>query len=126
MTSPVDELVERPRYASDSRPGGICEEAAALLLSQQERIRELSAFFTKHALGPKDAPSCLVCGSAAIPWPPAIQHLELPGIIVCHSCAAARQANEALRKAIEEMVEFATHTSAVTEIGRAALSGSTK
>lgn len=52
-------------------------------------------FFSQHALGPLARPSCLVCGQVPKQWPPAIQHLELPGIIVCFQCRdAARFAPE--------------------------------
>lgn len=49
----------------------------------------MQAFFDKYALGPKSKPSCLVCGRADYDKP-AIQHLELPGIVVCEACKTAR------------------------------------
>jgi hypothetical protein len=51
----------------------------------------LLAFFDKYALGPKSKPSCLVCGRDDYDAPPAIQHLELPGIVVCLKCRDAAQ-----------------------------------
>lgn len=51
----------------------------------------LAAFFGKYALGPKERPSCLVCGHTPEQWPPAIQHAELPGIVVCFPCRDAAQ-----------------------------------
>lgn len=44
-------------------------------------------FYSKHAVGSKLPPSCLVCGHAQPDreeW--AIQHMELPNIIVCRAC----------------------------------------
>jgi hypothetical protein len=55
----------------------------------------LSAFFEKYALGPKERPSCFVCGRTVEQWPPAIQHAELPGIVACFPCRdAARLSRE--------------------------------
>lgn len=44
-------------------------------------------FWHKHALGPLMAPSCLCCGK--LPEEVAIQHLELPGIVICKACRDA-------------------------------------
>jgi hypothetical protein len=41
-------------------------------------------FFERHAMGPKRAPSCLCCGE--VPEQIAVQHMELPGIVVCAKC----------------------------------------
>jgi len=51
----------------------------------------LQQFHTKYALGPKLPPSCLVCGQQTNPVtrPVAIQHAELPGIVVCTKCRDA-------------------------------------
>jgi hypothetical protein len=52
------------------------------------------AFFEKHALGPKALPSCLVCGRVTVGDDVAIQHMELPAIVVCAPCRnAALRAN---------------------------------
>lgn len=48
------------------------------------------AFFDKHAFGPLAAPSCFVCGDLC--GPPAVQHLELPGVVCCARCKAASEA----------------------------------
>jgi hypothetical protein len=67
------------------------ETAAARMVHDYPALLE---FFTKHALGPKPAPSCLVCGQT-INGEPAIKHLELPGVVVCFPCRdAARAARE--------------------------------
>lgn len=55
----------------------------------------LAAFFGKYALGSLEKPSCFVCGRADYEWPPAIQHAELPSIVVCFQCRdAARLSRE--------------------------------
>lgn len=48
-------------------------------------------FWRKYALPPLARPSCIVCGWLPEQWPPAIQHAELPGIVVCHRCRDAAQ-----------------------------------
>lgn len=66
----------------------------------QECSREFATykgFFAKHALGPKAPPSCFVCGRE-VRGTPAIQHMELPGVVACHSC---RDAPRDLREAVE-------------------------
>lgn len=45
-------------------------------------------FWEKHALGPKLAPSCFVCGET-VSFAPAVQHAELPGIVCCSRCKVA-------------------------------------
>lgn len=61
------------------------------LLAELDAVRgekhELAKFFDKYALGPKSAPSCLVCGN--ITTKPGIEHMELPGIVVCSACVSA-------------------------------------
>jgi hypothetical protein len=42
------------------------------------------AFWSKHALGPLAAPSCLCCGK--LPNEVAIRHMELPGVVICTVC----------------------------------------
>jgi hypothetical protein len=64
------------------------DETTALLPADQK----LKEFFSKHALGPLARPSCIVCGDVPKDWPPAIQHMELPGIVVCFPCRDAAQA----------------------------------
>lgn len=76
----------------DCRRAGICQWEEEDRAQKEDHNETLARFFAKYALGPKMPPSCLVCGRVS-PWPPAIQHAELPGIVVCHSCrdAAARE-----------------------------------
>src|SRR5258708_6443649 len=50
----------------------------------------LPAFFGQPALRQLTKPSCLVCGRNDFAWPPAIQHAELLGVVVCHPCRDAR------------------------------------
>lgn len=53
-------------------------------LSQAFANDKAHTFFNRYAFGPLAAPSCLVCGQ--LPKKVAIQHLELPGIVVCEQC----------------------------------------
>jgi hypothetical protein len=63
-----------------------------------ERMRHdypiLQQFHTKHALGALSAPSCLCCGHQTHPItrPIAVQHMELPAIVLCRPCKAAAAA----------------------------------
>lgn len=59
-----------------------------------ERMRHdypiLQQFHSKHALGALYAPSCLCCGQQTGPARPiAVQHMELPAIVVCKPCKDA-------------------------------------
>jgi len=49
----------------------------------------LQQFHTKHALGPLAAPSCLCCGKSTQGVEIGVQHLELPGIVICKPCKDA-------------------------------------
>lgn len=46
-------------------------------------------FWRRHAMPPLATPSCLVCGRVPGDWPPAIQHMALPSVIVCTPCVEA-------------------------------------
>lgn len=62
--------------------------------------QRLLEFFSKHALGRKLPPSCLVCGQVCAE--PAISHMELTDIVVCFQCRdAAAVARSAARATIE-------------------------
>jgi hypothetical protein len=76
------------RWAADALNKAPPDETTALLPADQK----LKEFFSKHALGPLARPSCIVCGHVPKDWPPAIQHMELPGIVVCFPCRDAAQA----------------------------------
>ena len=67
----------------------------------RQTLRTREEFFDRYALGPKVKPSCFVCGRDDYEWPPAIQHMELPGIVCCHKCrdAALAQPQEEPRLA---------------------------
>lgn len=55
----------------------------------------LQRFYGKHALGGLAAPSCLCCGQQTHPItrPIAVQHMELPAIVVCKQCKDASGVN---------------------------------
>lgn len=65
------------------------------LVRMEHDFPRLSEFHHKHALGPMLPPSCLVCGQMTGPaeleaeFSVAIQHAELPGIVVCKRCRDA-------------------------------------
>lgn len=64
--------------------------------------RELSAmrpFYEKHALGPKAAPSCLMCGQSTQGKEIGIHHMELPEVVICADCAALRRERESAQPA---------------------------
>lgn len=69
--------------------------AAPAPSSADERMRHdypiLQQFHSKHALGALSAPSCLCCGQQTHPItrPIAVQHMELPAIVVCKQCKDA-------------------------------------
>ena len=46
-------------------------------------------FWQRYAMPPKARPSCLVCGRVPEDWPPAIEHMALPSVIVCAPCVTA-------------------------------------
>lgn len=96
-------LATQPKAAPVAEaPTDLTERQKAVMLHD---FPKLSEFFHKHALGPMLAPSCLVCG--CLPLAVAIQHGELPGIVVCASCRdkvaapATEQAKETLTQAVE-------------------------
>jgi hypothetical protein len=73
----------------------------------------LADFYDKHALGPKLPPSCLCCGHSMAGRETAIQHAELPGIVICRQCRDATLAPLAAGRvgvAVDDaMVERACH-----------------
>lgn len=67
-----------------------CDELTLELSTARAQLITYSEFFDKHALGPKAAPSCMCCGQSMQGREPAIQHMELPGIVICLECRDAR------------------------------------
>jgi hypothetical protein len=71
------------------------DECSGALRKAEERMRHdypiLQQFHSKHALGALAAPSCLCCGHQTHPItrPIAVQHMELPAIVVCKQCKDA-------------------------------------
>ena len=49
----------------------------------------LQQFHTKHAMGSLAAPSCLCCGRSTQGVEIGVQHMELPGIVICKPCKDA-------------------------------------
>jgi hypothetical protein len=73
-----------PDYSDMSREA---LERHATRMAQALHDDKARTFYDKHALGPMMAPSCLVCGQ--LPDKVAIQHMELPGVVVCEKCRTA-------------------------------------
>lgn len=77
-------------------------DAAAAIEVLEERVFQMDAlrarvaeaetyrkFWQRYAMPPKARPSCLVCGRVPEDWPPAIEHMALPSVIVCAPCVTA-------------------------------------
>ena len=72
---------DAPHYADMTREQ---LERHAMRMAQALHDDKPRAFWLRYALGPMRAPSCLCCGK--LPEKVAIQHLELPGIVICERC----------------------------------------
>lgn len=85
------------RVASEYRNGHAAGQEAAMesVAALRARVAEAETyrkFWQRYAMPPKARPSCLVCGRAPEDWPPAIQHMALPSVIVCTPCVTAARA----------------------------------
>ena len=94
MTAPLsrDELVKEIGNACELliKAGGSHGTVYPLLRQAAAMLREDATyhqFFSKPALGGLALPSCLVCGQQKLA---AITHQELPEIVVCVDCHAAK------------------------------------
>lgn len=80
-----------------------------------ERMRHdypiLQQFHSKHALGALSAPSCLCCGRQTHPItrPIAVQHMELPAIVICKQCKDAAEQPVALAHCTQEQIDALSH-----------------
>lgn len=90
-----DDHVEIGHNDSEHEQCPLCR-ALAMLAQREEELSTFREFWHKHSLGPLPAPSCLMCGHSTQGQEPAIQHMELPGIVICKACNSLR---EELRKA---------------------------
>ena len=96
------------------------QQQERLTKAEQRMVHDfphLAQFHAKHALGPMLPPSCLCCGHQTNPitHPVAVQHMELPGVVICKSCHDA-----ALAQPQQEPVAFPTRRSVEREIERTA------
>lgn len=87
----VVESLAASRSAKQAQPASDANEG---LTSRQIAVRLhdypiLQAFHSKHALGPLAAPSCLCCGRSMQGAAIGVQHLELPGVVICAPCKKA-------------------------------------
>lgn len=71
-------------------PGEVVERSEEIMRHDYPTYRK---FWRKYAMGPISRPSCLVCGKMPQAWPPAIQHMELPSVVVCSTCRDAALAS---------------------------------
>jgi hypothetical protein len=80
----VPQTEPAPDYSDMSREA---LERHARRMAQALADDKARAFYRKHALGPLAAPSCLCCGQ--LPEKVAIQHMELPEVVLCEKCRNA-------------------------------------
>lgn len=76
-----------PDYSEMSREALERHAASMAQLLSDDKPR---AFWERYAIGPKSAPSCICCGH--VPDEVAIQHAEIPSIVVCRRCYDAATA----------------------------------
>jgi len=106
-------------YSDDIGAFNEVEHDLRAALAAQEPAQEamlhdypiLQQFHTKHALSSMRAPSCFCCGKqTSAARPVAVQHLELPGIVICQECKTASQepapAKPLSKKQINELAGF--------------------
>lgn len=83
------EFVQAERALAD----GCTACVDAIELKRLKRIDqaypEVSAFYMKHAVGQKLAPSCFCCGQLSDER--AVTHAELPDVFVCKTCKDATE-----------------------------------
>ena len=80
------------------------QEPVARIDKMKADFSILQKFHTKHALGSMLAPSCLCCGQRTHPYtrPVAIQHLELPAMVICKQCKDASQSQSAIAEPVKQ------------------------
>jgi hypothetical protein len=98
----VPQTEPAPDYSDMSREA---LERHAKRMAQALADDKARAFYRKHALGPLAAPSCLCCGQ--LPEKVAIQHMELPEVVLCEKCrnatwAAPQTEKDAARDVLAE------------------------
>ena len=90
-------MSETPRDCKHGQLARSCElcelerENVALreqLAEKDKMLKTMRPFFNEYALGPLAKPSCLCCGRNDYKSV-AVQHAELPGIVVCDQCKHA-------------------------------------
>lgn len=91
----IVKVVGVSREALGLKPASVDETTPRLQQIMEHDYPILAAFHSKHGVPPLQRPSCLVCGHLPKDWPPAIQHMELPSVIVCDSC------HEAVRSSVK-------------------------
>jgi hypothetical protein len=94
----------------------------AAWIEADERMRHdypiLQQLHSKHAMGALSAPSCLCCGESTQGREVAIQHLELPAIVICKRCRDA--ATGAAPSAESEQPKQPEHVCGLQGFGRGA------
>jgi hypothetical protein len=101
-------LKVRGHFAAE-RPSDLIGCVARAIESERERaeraenaLATMRPFFDKHALGALAKPSCLCCGRNDYKSV-AVQHAELPAIVICDRCKCAEAELAKLRQHAEAM-----------------------
>ena len=76
------------------------------LFQNRAAVERVFEFFKKHAIGTLAAPNCFICGKSTQIVEVGIQHLELPGVVICESCIV-RNRNEDVSATAEKCAGFA-------------------
>lgn len=103
QSRPAASAEPRPDYSEMSREA---LERHAASMAQALADDKPRAFWERYAIGPKSAPSCICCGR--IPDDVAVQHAEIPSIVVCRCCHDAATAPVAQELAASDVAEMAT------------------
>jgi hypothetical protein len=94
-------LEQRERVPADVAFARILKMAAPVTDARRDEVMRhdfpvLQQFHTKYALGPLAAPSCLCCGKSTQGIEIGVQHMELPGVVICKPCKDAASQEDVL------------------------------
>ncbi len=98
--SEVDSM-NRLRVEAERKVADLERELAA----KDELLATMRPFFNTHALGPLARPSCLCCGRNDYESV-AVQHAELPGVVICDKCKQATTQLAAKAEECERLKEL--------------------
>lgn len=101
-----DAIAEWNRRAAAPEPVAEVVASSLDIALIQQVWPKVYKFFTKHAIGQKSCPSCLMCGNVTpnpADW--AIRHMELPSIYICKTCAESHAAPQSQRAVAEPVAQ---------------------